>query len=509
MTASILYLFPDTNIFIECRPLEELDWSRWAEFDEVHLIVCRTVLREIDNQKIYYRRPRVSKRARDTYKTFSQFDRPGGPEQLTIRECQPAVRLRLAPLVRPSPNVADVLDYSKPDDEIIGYLLTYVEQHPGADTRLLTHDFGPKMTARSLGVRAEGIDDDWLLPPEPSDVERENARLKEQLRALQKTEPQFEIKCLDQNGAEAKRLDLQWEHYPPLSSDEISDFIATLKSRRPMATNFGRRERATREVKGLAGLIGSQQTYRPVYDAEAEKYRQEYADWLDRCEEILSQLHESLQANVQQPACRFRIQNVGSSLGESALVEVVAHGEVLVRPPQWQPAWAAEELERKRRQALRLPPPPKAPKGVWHPSIESMADLLYPHAQVMRDALSRGLSLDAPSPWEIRSPIHPLPPEHDAETFYYRGGRAKVPTSSVELECDRWRHGRDAEDFQVEVHVEHETGQASGLIECVVHCKNLSTPVRERVPVTVTVVAGPTKEQALSLINDLRRAASE
>ena len=52
MTARILSFFPDTNLFIQCRSLEELDWSEWADFEEVHLIVCRTVQREIDQQNI-------------------------------------------------------------------------------------------------------------------------------------------------------------------------------------------------------------------------------------------------------------------------------------------------------------------------------------------------------------------------------------------------------------------------------------------------------------------------
>lgn len=47
----ILYLFADTNLFIQCRALVELDWSAWASFDEVHVIVSRPVQREIDYRK--------------------------------------------------------------------------------------------------------------------------------------------------------------------------------------------------------------------------------------------------------------------------------------------------------------------------------------------------------------------------------------------------------------------------------------------------------------------------
>jgi integrase len=48
---AILYLFPDTNLFIQCRPLEQLDWSYFGSFEELHLIVSRPVHKEIDYRK--------------------------------------------------------------------------------------------------------------------------------------------------------------------------------------------------------------------------------------------------------------------------------------------------------------------------------------------------------------------------------------------------------------------------------------------------------------------------
>ena len=59
----ILYFFPDTNFFIQCRPFGELDWGRWSDFDEVHLILTRPVRSEIDQHK-YRGSDRLAKRAR-------------------------------------------------------------------------------------------------------------------------------------------------------------------------------------------------------------------------------------------------------------------------------------------------------------------------------------------------------------------------------------------------------------------------------------------------------------
>jgi hypothetical protein len=47
-----LYLFPDTNAFIQCRSLDQVDWSEWVDYAEIHLIVCQPVQREMDKHKI-------------------------------------------------------------------------------------------------------------------------------------------------------------------------------------------------------------------------------------------------------------------------------------------------------------------------------------------------------------------------------------------------------------------------------------------------------------------------
>ena len=47
----ISIIFPDTNLFVQCHPLDTLDWSSWAAYDELHMILCRSVQRELDRIK--------------------------------------------------------------------------------------------------------------------------------------------------------------------------------------------------------------------------------------------------------------------------------------------------------------------------------------------------------------------------------------------------------------------------------------------------------------------------
>ncbi|MDE0154631.1 MAG: PIN domain-containing protein [Gammaproteobacteria bacterium] len=114
---SILHFIPDTNLFTQCRPLEELDWSIWAEFDEIHVIVCRPVQREIDNQKTRGN-DRVAKRARKTNSLFRRIINSKNGYEL-IQEAKPQIKLLVDPTYQPSSDLRDQLDYNEIDDQIV------------------------------------------------------------------------------------------------------------------------------------------------------------------------------------------------------------------------------------------------------------------------------------------------------------------------------------------------------------------------------------------------------
>jgi predicted ribonuclease YlaK len=115
--ARIVYLFPDTNVLVQCRPLDQIDWSGWKDFDEVHLVISRPVQAEIDDQK-NKGGDRLAKRARAASSKIRDLITGDGP--LLVRPTGPSVKMFLDPLLRPSRELADVLDYSRADDELVG-----------------------------------------------------------------------------------------------------------------------------------------------------------------------------------------------------------------------------------------------------------------------------------------------------------------------------------------------------------------------------------------------------
>ena len=364
--SQILFLFPEiflhTNLFIQCRPLDELDWSAWNEFDEVHLIVSRPVQREIDNQK-NRGNDRVGIRARRTHSLFRQII-VGAPDYKLIRDADSQVKLFIEPSCLPDPELADRLYYIKPDDTLVGCLHTYRGENPVADARLLTHDSGPMGSAKMLGLPFIAIPDDWLVPPESTEAERTINRLENEVARLKKAEPEFHIACLGGEGTEIDRLELDYQVYDPLTEDEVSKFIESLKSRFPLATDFRSKEPAERDPTSRHRRItGMKDIYTPASDDEITEYTETtYPAWVESCRKTLADLHGDMQREIGPPAICFVASNEGTRPGKDALTTIQASGNFKICPPD------PDENDRQEEESetkIELPPPPDPPQGKW------------------------------------------------------------------------------------------------------------------------------------------------
>ena len=499
MTKRTLYLFPDTNLFIQCRPLADLDWSEWDEFEEVHLIACRPVQREIDSQK-NRGNDRVAQRARTTYGVFLRIIDSESDFEL-VRPVGPQVRLYLQGPSLPSEELNGTLDYGKADDEIVGCLHKYRQENPNEDARLLTHDGGPMMTAKSLGIPFIPIKDEWLLPPEHNESEKEVARLKDRVAQLEKSEPQFFVQFEDAQASEIVSVDIEYTVYGPLTSDDISSYIFSLKERFPLAHDFGPREPAERQPTGVVRIFAMKEVFTPATDEDIRNYKnKQYPDWLKACEDVLSSLHEILKKEVGQPSFTLMVENRGSRPGIATLVEIEAKGNIMICPPLREDD---EESTSHDKQYPKLPLPPRPPRGKWTAQSSSLFALQGVNVPLVRDSLSR--LLDSP----ILGGNTFLPPSlahnsrRDPNAFYYKPNRPTAPTKLLSLECEQWRHGTGAIYFDGEIVVGTEAGEVRGAIECRVHAENLSTPVRKLVPVRLSVIKANTVERAQCLVQNL------
>lgn len=150
----------DTNIFFECKKLEDLPWEDLGG-DPVVVLLTKPVLDEIDKHK------KANGRTRD--RALEIFKRvrgilEAGVDEVELCRSGPKVVLRLFPNTPVDPELAGALDYAKNDDRLIGILSTL---HKASDTpvMLLTHDTGPASSANGFGFRYKLVPDHWLRPP--------------------------------------------------------------------------------------------------------------------------------------------------------------------------------------------------------------------------------------------------------------------------------------------------------------------------------------------------------
>src|ERR1019366_1146122 len=138
-----MIIFPDTHFFLHFRDAPELPWSEIVPGDEVRLVVCRTVQREIDRKERELR-GRSQRRARKFAGLVGEIGMNRTP--LVLRESDPRVTLdyvhrRPAGWAPPAG-----LSEGWGDDMMVADALAFMTA-TGEEAAVLTHDIGVYRTA--------------------------------------------------------------------------------------------------------------------------------------------------------------------------------------------------------------------------------------------------------------------------------------------------------------------------------------------------------------------------
>jgi PIN domain len=487
-----LYCFPDTNLFIQCKSLDVLDWSVLGDFDAIDLIVTRPVQKEIDAHK-GKGNARVASRSRAAASVLKEVlaSELGYKE---IRAHSPCVRLYVQLDLKPDSTLSDALNYDEVDDQLVGVISGFLKANPNHRVRLVTDDVGPIASAKTVGVPFTPIPDSWLLPPEEDTTSKELKRLTQELERYKKSEPEFSLRWL-QHGAPVERVDVTVPCYEPLSFHEVAELMQRIQLRFPMVENFDDEESQQKNAelaktnvaesqiyKSLFGNL-ERTAYRPATEQEISDYKTAYAKWLQECEELLKNLHFHLAANTAWPRVMVGIQNVGTKSANEALVTIAVRGDFSIQPLKR--ASADDEVIKPPC----LPPSPKVPRGRWRNKFAHLV-----HAFATPTAFNM-------SPNHLAIP--PMPKAREADSFYYKQSRPASPVKQYSLECSLWRHQSDAELFELTLHPKLTPAEISGVVEVSVQATNLSSSFTKRLPVQVSVQQHDLLERANVLVSDL------
>lgn len=176
------YLFLDTNIFIHCIDFEQIDWRALSECDDdFTIMIAPVVMDELDkhkrnaNQKIAKRVKKVQSKIEGIIES---------PEKGQMRVTYIMVR----PLE--STFSSHYLSRQDQDDNVLATILEFIAKTNNGDSVLLfTNDLGPRLKAKTIGISARSVPDQYMVVNEVDEVEIKNRELQKELNEFKNRAP--------------------------------------------------------------------------------------------------------------------------------------------------------------------------------------------------------------------------------------------------------------------------------------------------------------------------------
>ncbi|MDZ4812314.1 MAG: PIN domain-containing protein [Pseudomonadota bacterium] len=472
-----LVLFPDTNVFIQCKDLREVQWTLWGNAEEIALYVARPVVAEIDHQKSKGQ-GRIATRARKASALFKEIIT--SRQAHVVRTSNPSIRLHIRQDLKPDQNSSELLDYTERDDQLVGIAWGFAKTNPDLDVRILTHDAGPLASAQMVGLNFDDVPDDWLLAPESDERDKREAALTSDLNQYKKAAPAFKT-WFEHDGERISVLKTNCLAFSALDPKQIASLIDRITARYPVAEDFGSREWLTRgTAEGRSKLGEHHDGFIPASADQIDEYKDAHARWLKQCEARLRRLHVELTDQAPRPELWVWIENTGAKPADDALVSLAAEGSILILPIS-----SSDDDDKAIAPDMRdLPKPPNVPRGSYWKGIAAAE-----------------LAMSVIAPRQFLPSMPQLNRERNA--FYWRPERPSLPVASMELECAQWRHQISAECFRVTVLLDSSSPEVSALLRVKVHAANLIEAHEARIPVNIAVNEVSAWEKAQELVNRL------
>ena len=280
----VMLLYPDTNILLHYRRLDEIDWRATADADEVILVVAHVVIRELEQHKYQHPVKRIRRRA-DGVVSFLHGQLSDGMESGLPVEVREGVLLDFQRGEPRSDFAAAGLVGTNQDDHLIASVLAFRAETPDADARIVTADLGLRVKAFQHQIRVLELPDDLRIGEGPDPQEREIAELQQKLVRYKQASPQ--VGLVFDDGESFMKFS------PPvanvLDDEEQREALARVREENPKMVAGERPERAARLPGGIdlahldrvMGRIGPSEEAIERYNEKLDDFYESYGKYLE------------------------------------------------------------------------------------------------------------------------------------------------------------------------------------------------------------------------------------
>lgn len=273
------YLFIDTNVFLHFAFFDEIPWSKIVG-DQCRLLVAPVVLDELDKHKRNHH-AKIASRAKNVLSKMHQVH--GGSYQYPMEIL----------LKRPSQQTLEQfhLDSREQDDLLLATIKEYIKVNEGQKVLLVSYDTGPLLRASSLSISTLKMEEEYQLPREKSEEQKEIESLRKELVALKNAQPKlmltFEGKQLlfertidrlpeSEEQQTDKEMKSKVDSIPPLVYSDPKNVQEQLeKIQDPL-------QRAALQMAHLTELGALTKEQIDQYNNELKEYKEEFDKYLER-----------------------------------------------------------------------------------------------------------------------------------------------------------------------------------------------------------------------------------
>lgn len=347
-----IFVFPDTNVLLHYPPLDQMDWSSICNSTSVTLVICLTVIHELDAKKsdsrLSDRADRAIKQIRDAAKSQAQI-RPGVTVTVFNREICAA-------------DFPAMLSRESADDRIVHLAKQYQGDNPSSEVAIATADYGMELRAEAVGLPTISLESSLRLPNPRDELTRKYQEAISELNSLKNRQPQLLLGLGRPDGTMQRPDEITFEvsdNWVPVDVQLELD-----KVKRRHAYQSGLHSYA----KGVLGRASILATIVPE-----ERWRQ-YDDQLDRFYDNFRRHLElvNLAGSAKARSFEFDLWLSNDGKGMATHVDVSIHF-----PPNLQffaerGSKRAELLEKN----LKPPEPPEKPKPFGMESFVAHANVL-------------------------------------------------------------------------------------------------------------------------------------
>lgn len=296
---ALIPIFVDTNAFIHLRDLKDIPWkSVFSHAKQIDIFVIAPVIKELEGLKTGGN-DRKRNRARAA---LAQIDEAMEDEEgaIVLRKAAPLVRLVVASSARVQWDAYPTLEQTT-DHELVARTHSH-----GDEAVVFSHDRGPRIKAREIGVNVLKPLEDWHLPPEMSEKDRKIAQLERDMKARY---PELAVHYPDLEFRDGEYVFFS-PKLPPMSQEEIDRRVNII------AESFPRRELVAMDsMSHLAGLGLSR--------FQVNKYNSQYAEFLENVRAFFEDLHRIVADNSKILEVRYTVKNDSSVAAQGLRLEAV------------------------------------------------------------------------------------------------------------------------------------------------------------------------------------------